>query len=55
MNKEARTAQKPNSLTSGNITGAILAFVLPMMLGSLIQQLYTMTDSVIVGQFASGT
>ena len=43
--------RKENSLTSGSITGAILAFVLPMMLGSLIQQLYTMTDSVIVGQF----
>lgn len=39
------------SLTSGNITHAILAFILPMMLGSLIQQLYTMTDSIIVGQF----
>ena len=39
------------SLTSGSITRAILAFILPMMLGSLIQQLYTMTDSVIVGQF----
>ena len=43
------------SLTSGNITGAIVAFVLPMMLGSLIQQLYTMTDSVIVGQFTGKT
>ena len=39
------------SLTSGNITKAILTFIIPMMLGSLIQQLYTMTDSVIVGQF----
>ncbi len=47
--------RKPTSLTSGNITGAILAFILPMMLGSLIQQLYTMTDSVIVGQFTGKT
>ena len=39
------------SLTAGKIGPAILAFILPMMLGSLIQQLYTMTDSVIVGQF----
>ena len=45
-------SRKENSLTSGNITSAILSFILPMMLGSLIQQLYTMTDSVIVGQFA---
>ena len=47
--------RKPTSLTSGNITRAILAFILPMMLGSLIQQLYTMTDSVIVGQFTGKT
>lgn len=39
------------SLISDNIGKAILAFVLPMMLGSLIQQLYTMTDAVVVGQF----
>ena len=39
------------SLTSGNITKAIITIIIPMMLGSLIQQLYTMTDSVIVGQF----
>ena len=45
-------SRKEVSLTSGNITSGILAFILPMMLGSLIQQLYTMTDSVIVGQFA---
>ncbi len=42
---------KRTDLTSGRIGTAILAFILPMMLGSLIQQLYTMTDSVIVGQF----
>ena len=52
MKRGNESTQKANSLTSGSITGAIVAFVLPMMLGSLIQQLYTMTDSVIVGQFA---
>ena len=48
-------AKEKTSLTSGPIAGAILAFILPMMLGSLIQQLYTMTDSVIVGQFTGKT
>ena len=43
---------RKTGLTTGRIGPAILAFILPMMLGSLIQQLYTMTDSVIVGQFA---
>lgn len=47
-----KAASRRVNLTSGNITKAIVAFVIPMMLGSLIQQLYTMTDSVIVGQFA---
>lgn len=47
-----KTSSPRVNLTSGNITKAIVAFVIPMMLGSLIQQLYTMTDSVIVGQFA---
>lgn len=39
-------------LTTGRIGPVILAFVLPLMLGSLIQQMYTMTDAVIVGRFA---
>ena len=52
MRRGIESTRKANSLTSGNIVAAIVGFVLPMMLGSLIQQLYTMTDSVIVGQFA---
>ncbi len=48
----ASLTDRKAGLTTGRIGPAILAFILPMMLGSLIQQLYTMTDSVIVGQFA---
>jgi len=48
----ASLTERKAGLTTGRIGPAILAFILPMMLGSLIQQLYTMTDSVIVGQFA---
>ena len=32
-------------------TKALLLFALPMMVGNLFQQLYTMADSVIVGRF----
>ena len=39
------------SLTEGNIYSALLYFTLPIILGSLIQQLYIMADAVIVGQF----
>lgn len=40
-----------DSLISGNIGKALLLFVLPLIAGSLIQQLYTTVDAVIVGQF----
>lgn len=46
-----QTKKEKVSLTEGNITLALLAFVLPIMAGSLIQQLYTTVDAVIVGQY----
>lgn len=39
------------NLIEGKIFNALLIFVIPIMLGSLIQQLYTMVDAIIVGQF----
>lgn len=42
---------KKDSLIQGNIGKALLLFVLPLIAGSLIQQLYTTVDAVIVGQF----
>ncbi len=44
--------KKAVNLLDGSISRGILAFVLPIMLGTLIQQLYVTTDAVIVGQFA---
>ena len=46
---------KKSSLTEGNIGKALLLFVLPIIAGSLIQQLYTTVDAVIVGQFTGKT
>ncbi len=43
---------KKNDLTSGNIWKGILLFVLPLLAGSLIQQLYVTVDAIIVGRFA---
>lgn len=40
-----------NDLIHGNIAKALLLFVLPLIAGSLIQQLYTTADAIIVGQF----
>lgn len=38
-------------LTQGNISKAMLAFALPMMLGNLLQQCYNIADTLIVGRF----
>ena len=43
--------KKTLDLTEGNIFLVLFWFVLPIILGSLIQQLYVTADAVIVGQF----
>lgn len=43
--------KKTLDLTEGNVSLVLLLFVLPILLGSLIQQLYVTADAVIVGRF----
>ncbi len=43
--------KKAVNLLEGSISRGILFFVMPIILGTLIQQLYVTTDAVIVGQF----
>lgn len=38
-------------LTHGGITGTLLRFTLPMIVGALLQQCYNIADTLIVGQF----
>lgn len=38
-------------LTGGNITRTMLRFALPMICGNMLQQLYNVVDTLIVGQF----
>lgn len=38
-------------LTSGNITGTLLRFAFPLMIGNLLQQFYNIADTWIVGHF----
>ncbi len=38
-------------LTTGNITKTMLRFALPMICGNMLQQLYNIVDTLIVGQF----
>ena len=42
---------KKKDLTNGGITKTMLLFALPMILGNLLQQLYNIADTLIVGQF----
>jgi putative MATE family efflux protein len=41
--------------TSGNATRQILLFSLPMLIGNLFQQLYSMADAVVIGRYVGGT
>ncbi|MDR2900761.1 MAG: MATE family efflux transporter [Treponema sp.] len=41
--------------TTGSITRQLLLFSLPMLLGNLFQQVYSMVDVIVVGRFVSGS
>lgn len=43
--------KRTNDMTVGNPTKNILLFSVPVLLGTLFQQLYNMTDTLIVGRF----
>ena len=38
-------------LTKGNVTKSILLFAGPMIMGNLLQQLYNVADTFIVGKY----
>lgn len=40
--------------TTGNPTKQIISFTLPMLLGNVFQQLYSMADAAVVGRFVGG-
>ncbi len=42
---------KTKSMVEGNSFPLILKFALPLMVGSIFQEFYTVTDTIIVGQF----
>ncbi len=44
-------AVKTVPLTTGSITGSMLRFAWPLMLGNLLQQCYNIADTLIVGRF----
>ena len=52
VREESMGNSKTLDLTQGKIWKVLVAFILPIMAGSLIQQLYTVVDAVVVGRFA---
>ena len=40
-----------NDMTKGRPMKLILTFCIPMLMGNIIQQLYNMVDSIVVGRF----
>ena len=44
-------AKPAKDLTTGDPLRLLAAFVLPMLIGDIVQQLYSMADSVIIGRF----
>lgn len=42
---------KRHDLTTGSITGGLWAFAVPLMLGNVLQQLYNLADTWVVGKY----
>ena len=42
---------KVQSMTTGKIAALLITFALPLMAGNIFQELYTVVDTMIVGQF----
>ena len=53
MSENTRENRNLRNMTEGNIAGHLIGFALPMLLGSLLQQMYNMVDSWVVGRFVS--
>lgn len=46
-----KTVKREKKLTEGNILKTMLAFAVPMILGNLLQQVYNIADTMVVGRF----
>ena len=55
MSAVAAKKKVGRDLTEGNILKTLLIFAIPIVLTNLIQQLYSMVDLIIVGQFVGST
>lgn len=50
-----KTKQLSVTMTEGNGVKQIFSFMLPLLIGNIFQQLYTLVDSIVVGQFVGAS
>lgn len=55
MKERLKQLFAPIDLTRGSIFKVIIVFMIPIMISYFFQQVYTLTDAVIVGQNLSGS
>ena len=51
MEAAAKKPKVGNDLTQGSIYKTLIVFAVPIILTNLIQQLYSMVDLMVIGQF----
>ncbi|GHV13068.1 hypothetical protein FACS1894219_07240 [Clostridia bacterium] len=47
-----QTEKRKNDMTEGKPLKLILAFSIPLLLGNVLQQMYNLVDTIVVGNFA---
>lgn len=50
-----RTRKKKIDMTSGNIVRNVIMFAIPIVIGNILQQLYTTVDTLVVGRYCGDT
>ena len=53
LRKVLSGGKRDRDMTEGGIAGHLLAFMIPLLLGNVFQQLYNMVDTWVVGNFVS--
>ena len=49
-----KATKSASDFTRGNIAKQMITFALPMLIGSVLQQLYSIVDAIVVGRFIGG-
>ncbi len=50
-NTQTKPKKKKIDMTSGNIMRNVIMFAIPIVIGNILQQLYTTVDALVVGRY----